>query len=194
MLAASQAALSHCNTTLLILRYLITCPHSQITNRSLRCVASVISTPTRSSRLLYDFYVALTQCHIGSTCKVPLCCTAACLIEAGAPFAQAREAAAAGAGPGSGGDVGAPEGYVYDEGSGYYYSAESGLYWDAASGGFYSGEHQKWYSFDQETQQYVEWPEAGASGDGPAGTDGEDAMVEGDASEVAAEDGGEGAT
>eukprot|EP00884_Botryococcus_braunii_P004182 jgi/Botrbrau1/13765/Bobra.0056s0021.1 len=72
-------------------------------------------------------------------------------------ISKAREATAAGAGPG----VGAPLGYQYDASSGYYYSPESGLYWDASSGGFYSGENQKWYSFDQDSQQYVEWPSEG---------------------------------
>ena len=52
---------------------------------------------------------------------------------------------------------GAPAGFVLDPSSGYYYSAETGMYYDAASGGYFSSSDSKWYSYDPQSNQYVEY-------------------------------------
>ena len=39
----------------------------------------------------------------------------------------------------------------------FHSRAETGMYWDAASGGFYNGGDGKWYSWDADKQQFVEW-------------------------------------
>lgn len=62
------------------------------------------------------------------------------------------------------GEIGAaPAGFVLDPSSGYYYSAESKMYYDATSGGYFSSTDSRWYSYDPQSNQYVEWPDAGAA-------------------------------
>ena len=46
---------------------------------------------------------------------------------------------------------------MLDPSSGYYYSAETGMYYDAASGGYFSSIDSKWYSYDPQSNQYVEY-------------------------------------
>ncbi|CAE6076232.1 unnamed protein product [Arabidopsis arenosa] len=50
-------------------------------------------------------------------------------------------------------------GYVWDEASGYYYDAASGYYYDGNSGLYYDSNSGLWYSYDQQTQQYVPFPD-----------------------------------
>ena len=49
--------------------------------------------------------------------------------------------------------AGAPPGYTLDPTSGYYFSA-------TASGGYFSSSSNKWYSFDPQSNQFVEWSAA----------------------------------
>jgi hypothetical protein len=39
----------------------------------------------------------------------------------------------------------------------YWLLADTGMYWDPASGGFYNGGDGKWYSWDGEKKEFVEW-------------------------------------
>lgn len=58
---------------------------------------------------------------------------------------------------------GAETDFVYDESSGYYYSSSLGYYYDPASTLYCCANSGKWYSFDEQTGEYVEFQHADAA-------------------------------
>ncbi|PRW60637.1 CD2 antigen cytoplasmic tail-binding 2 [Chlorella sorokiniana] len=77
------------------------------------------------------------------------------IIEKDDLIAKVKEVAA------SGPEGEAPAGYTFDAATGYWHSPETGMYWDASSGGFYNPADTKWYSWDGDKQQFVEWAAGG---------------------------------
>ncbi|KAK9818356.1 hypothetical protein WJX72_011218 [[Myrmecia] bisecta] len=69
--------------------------------------------------------------------------------------AKVKEAAAKGP---EGEVAAAPPSYVFDPNTGYFYSSAADMFWDANTGGFYSSNTGLWYSFDEASQQFVQWP------------------------------------